>query len=214
MGGSLKNIARGLLIASLIFALSYPLIWDLGWPELATTAWKGAGVGLLALLAAREARSLDGWLLTAVLAFGAFGDVLLVGSMTTGALAFAVGHVLAIWLYLRNRRQHLAPGQKALALLVIPASVLIAWLLPADRGQAPGVAVYALFVAAMAASAWTSRFPRYRTGIGAMMFLASDLLIFARMGPLAGAVWVGLAIWLLYYVGQLLIWRGVRSTIG
>ena len=37
-------------------------------------------------------------------------------------------------------------------------------------------------VAIMAATAWVSRFPRYRTGIGAMAFLASDLLIFAGGG--------------------------------
>lgn len=211
----MRNSTRWLLIASLFFGLSYPLIWDLNWPEAATTAWKGAGVGLLALAAAVEARSRNSWLLVAVLGFGALGDVLLVRSMTIGALAFAVGHGVAIWLYLRNRRARLTPSQRMLALLVIPATVLIAWLLPADRAQAPGVAVYALIVAAMAAAAWTSRFPRYRTGIGAMMFVVSDLLIFARMGPLAGAAWAGLAIWLLYYAGQLLItlgvWQGLRT---
>ncbi|WP_238475384.1 lysoplasmalogenase family protein [Sphingomonas cavernae] len=205
--------ARWLVIASLFFGLSYPLIWNLGWPEGLITAWKGAGVALLALAAASEARDGDGWLLAAVLGFGALGDVLLVGSMTTGAIAFIIGHVLAIWLYLRNRRATLAPSQRALALLVVPVSVLIAWSLPVDRAQAPGIAIYALFVAAMAAAAWSSRFPRYRTGIGAMMFLASDLLIFARMGPFEGAIWAGLAIWLLYYVGQVLVYLGVRRTL-
>lgn len=209
MGG----IARLLVIASLFFGLSYPLVWNLGWPVLASTLWKGAGVGLLAVAAVVEARGRDGWLLAAVLGLGALGDVLLVGSMTDGAIAFMAGHVVAIGLYLSNRRAALSPSQRALALLVIPASVLIAWLLPADRAEAPGIAAYALFVTAMAAAAWISRFPRYRTGIGAMMFLASDLLIFARMGPLAGAAWAGLAIWLLYYVGQLLIFLGVTRTL-
>ncbi|MCJ8156201.1 lysoplasmalogenase [Sphingomonas sp. LaA6.9] len=206
---ALGGVSRGLLIASLFFGLSYPLIWNLGWPEAASTAGKGAGVALLALAAAIEARDGDGWRLTAVMGFGALGDILLVSSMTTGAIAFVIGHIIAIWLYLRNRRARLSPSQRALALVVIPGSVLIAWLLPADRAQAPGVAIYALFVAAMAAAAWISRFPRYRTGIGAMMFLASDLFIFARMGPLEGAAWAGLVIWLLYYVGQMLIALGV-----
>ena len=205
--------ARGLLVVSLLFGFSYPLIWQLGWPEGVTTAWKGAGVGLLALLAAVEARSSDGWLLAGLLAFGALGDILLVDSMAAGAIAFMIGHVVAIWLYLRNRRERLSASQRALAIIVIPASVLVAWSLPADRGQAFGVAVYALFVAAMAAAAWTSRFPRYMTGIGAMMFLASDLLIFARMGPLQGAAWTGVAIWLIYYAGQVLITLGVRGSL-
>lgn len=207
------KVTRGLLVVSLLFGLSYPLVWGLGWPAGVTTAWKGAGVGLLALLAAFEARNPDGWLLAALLGFGALGDMLLVGSMTTGAIAFMVGHVIAIWLFLRNRRGHLSVSQRALAFLVIPASVLIAWSLPADRGQAPGVALYALFVAAMAAAAWTSRFPRYLAGIGAMMFLASDLLIFARLGTLEGAVGVSLAIWLLYYAGQVLITLGVARAL-
>jgi len=50
------------------------------------------------------------------------------------------------------------------------------------RAAAPGVAVYSLGLALMAATAWTSRFPRFRVGIGAVMFLVSDLLIFGRMG--------------------------------
>jgi uncharacterized membrane protein YhhN len=209
----LAKLSRGLLVAGLLFGLSYSLVWGLGWPAGLTTAWKGAGVGLLALLAASEARSRDGWLLAGLLGFGALGDVLLVGSMTAGAIAFMIGHVLAIWLFLRNRRPSLTVSQRALAFLVIPASVLIAWLLPADRAQATGVAVYALFVAAMAATAWASRFPRYVTGIGAMMFLASDLIIFARMGPLAGAAWAATLIWLLYYAGQLLITLGVTRVL-
>ena len=90
------KLTRGLLVVSLFFGLSYPLVWGLGWPGGVTTAWKGAGVGLLALLAAFEARNPDGWLLAALLGFGALGDMLLVGSMTTGAIAFMIGHVIAI----------------------------------------------------------------------------------------------------------------------
>ena len=206
------KLARGLLVASLFFGLSYPLAWA-AWPIGAATAWKGAGVGLLALLAAVEARNADGWLLAGLLACGALGDILLDGNLTAGAIAFMIGHVIAICLYLRNRRERLSVSQRALALLVVPGSALIAWSLPVERGQALGVTVYAVFVAAMAGTAWTSRFPRYLTGLGALMFLASDLLIFARMGPLAGASLVGLPIWLLYYVGQLLITLGVRRAL-
>jgi len=65
----------------------------------------------------------------------------------------------------------------------------------------------------MAAMAWTSRFPRYRTGIGAMLFVASDLLIFARLGPIADTVTAGIVIWLLYFIGQWLIAVGVRSSL-
>ncbi len=65
----------------------------------------------------------------------------------------------------------------------------------------------------MAASAGASRFPRYRVGIGALMFLGSDLLIFARMGPLPGSPLPGLLIWPLYFGGQALIAWGVVRTL-
>jgi uncharacterized membrane protein YhhN len=76
-----------------------------------------------------------------------------------------------------------------------------------------GVAVYAALLGAMAATAWISRFPRYRVGIGAMLFVASDLLIFARMGPLAGSAVPGMLIWPLYFAGQALVAWGVVQAL-
>jgi uncharacterized membrane protein YhhN len=206
--------ARLLVGLSLAFGLSYILVLGLHWPFGVTLAWKTTGVALLAIAAAVQARESDGRLLALVLAFGALGDLLLeAAGQIAGALAFIAAHIAAILLYWRNRRTVLAGSQRALVVITVPFAVMIAWLLPADRSQAAGVALYALFVAAMAAAAWASRFPRFRTGIGAMMFLASDLLIFARMGPLEGAFWASVAIWLLYYLGQLLIYLGVRRTL-
>jgi len=85
--------------------------------------------------------------------------------------------------------------------------------LPADRGAAPGIALYAAGLGAMAASAWVSRFPRYRVGLGAVMFVASDLLIFSKMGPLAGARIPSILIWPLYFAGQALIAWGAVTTL-
>jgi uncharacterized membrane protein YhhN len=194
--------------------LSYVAIWGLGFGPAVMTIWKGAGVSLLALWAAALARDRDGWLLASVMAFGAAGDVLLeTAGLMTGAAAFAIGHAAAIWLYARNRRASLTPSQRTLALLIVPMTVGAAYVLPADRSVALGVAFYALLLSIMAAMAWTSDFSRYRTGIGAMMFVASDLLIFARLGPIADTVAVGVAVWLLYFAGQWLIAVGVREGI-
>ncbi len=204
------TLARWVLIASILAGVSYVFAWGLGLPQAAELTWKGLGVSLLAVYAAMKARDLDGWLLVAVMAFGALGDVLL-GAMglTVGALAFLAGHLVAIGLYLRNRRAALSRSQLALAIVLVPATVTIAWLLPADRAGAPGVAVYALGLSLMAATAWTSRFHRFRVGIGAVMFVVSDLLIFARAGPLPDNFLTGLGVWGLYYFGQLLICQGV-----
>jgi uncharacterized membrane protein YhhN len=210
----LSATSRALVALSIIFGLSYVPIQGFPWSHDLTTAWKGAGVGLLAIAAVIEAGGRDGRLLALVLALGALGDILLEAvGLTVGAIAFIAAHGVAIMLYLANRRPAMTGSQTMLVLLVVPLGAFIAWSLPADRAQAPGIALYAVFVTAMAAAAWASRFPRLRTGLGAMMFLLSDLLIFARMGSLQGTIWVSPAIWLLYYFGQLLIFLGVTRSL-
>lgn len=204
---------RGIFGAALLAGASYYGADWLGVSAPAAIVWKGSGVALLAIWCAIQARSLDGWLIAAVMAFGALGDVLLETSgLTIGALAFVAGHVLAMLLYFRNGRPSITFSQRLLATLVVPLSVFIAVMLVGPNDKTP-IAVYTVFVSGMAASAWTSRFPRYRAGIGAMMFLVSDLLIFARLGPLAGSSVPGLLIWPLYFGGQVLIAWGVVRTL-
>lgn len=207
--------AQWVLVASLVAGISY--LWPVTQhfaPHAELIFWKGSGVGLLAVYAALRARSPSGWLVALVMICGAVGDVLLDATgITAGALAFLAGHLLAILLYARNRRAALSFSQGLFALLLVPVVVYVAWRMPSDRASAPMIAVYAFALATMAAMAWTSRFPRFRTGIGALMFVVSDLLIFARMGPLAGSAKVSVAIWLLYYLGQLQIVRGITGVL-
>jgi uncharacterized membrane protein YhhN len=214
MSPSNRRLAKLVLIASILAGVSYVAAWDRGLRQAAELTWKGLGVGLLTVYAALNARALDGWLLVGVMAFGALGDVLLgAAGLTVGALAFLVGHLIAIGLYLRNRRPRPTRSQVALAVVLVPSVVIVAFLLPADRAGAPGVALYSLGLASMAATAWLSRFPRWRVGIGALMFVVSDLLIFGRGGPWPASFAVGLAVWGLYYFGQLLICVGVVETL-
>jgi uncharacterized membrane protein YhhN len=205
--------ARLVLAAAVVGGISYIASWNLALPEAASLAWKGSGVALLAVYAALKARSPDGWLICAVMGFGAAGDVLLgPAGPVGGGLAFLIGHLVAIWLYLRNRRLQTTLSQRLLALLLAPATVAISLML-VPQASMGGVGVYALGLSLMAATAWVSRFPRRLTGIGAVMFLVSDLLIFARMGPLADEPWLGLAIWTLYFAGQAAIVLGVTWTL-
>ncbi len=206
--------ARWFWWAGLVAGVSYMVPVLLGWQGPAIIAWKGAGVGLLAVWCASRAQSLDGWLIAAVMAAGTAGDVLLDAmGLAVGAVAFALGHILAIWLYARNRRAVLTSSQRLLAWLSVPLAVFITW---AVLGGAPGwwhAGGYTLFVAAMAAMAWTSRFSRYRTGIGAMMFLVSDLVIFARVGGGLPQEASRLLVWPLYFGGQALIASGVVAAL-
>lgn len=107
----------------------------------------------------------------------------------------------------------LTSSQRALGFLLGPLTVVIAVALVARSGHAVIVGIYALALGVMAAAAWTSRFSRYSVGLGAMLFVASDLLIFSRLGPLAGSSAPTLFIWPLYFAGQALIARGVMGTL-
>ncbi len=202
------------LAAAIAFGLTYIGSWLLPLPPAAAVAWKGAGVGLLAVYAALNARSLDGWLLTVLLAFGALGDVLLeTHGFVAGGLAFLAGHLVAIGLYLRNRRP-LTFGSLTYAGALFVFIVLTAYLFPLNRATAGPIAAYSAGLAAMVAAAWLSRFPRTLVAAGAIMFAVSDLLIFLRTGrPALDIPPIHVAVWGLYFAGQVLIAVGVvRAT--
>lgn len=209
MQGRISIVGRLLVYASLVAFLGFYLV-GMGWPHgAARTALKGAAVGLLAVLAWVEGEGDTRRFLTAIMALGALGDMVLEWSLEVGAACFLAGHFVAIVFYRRNRRAALSQSQRALALLVLVMVPVIAWELPWNRSTAPLTALYALGLSAMAASAWASRFPRYMTGIGAMLFVVSDLLIFARSGPMQASALPGLLIWPLYFLGQFMIALGV-----
>lgn len=201
---------RIILAAALIAGVSYTFSDRFDTTTPLMIAWKGAGVGLLALWCVVQARSRDGWLIAAVIAFGSLGDVLLEAvGLRYGAGAFAIGHLIAIVLYRSNSRSGPSGSQVGLAGSVAVLTPLLGWLLTG----AVSATIYAASLGIMAAAAWLSRFPRYRVGIGAMLFVASDLLIFARLGPLSTSAWAGFLIWPLYFAGQALIAIGVVRTI-
>jgi uncharacterized membrane protein YhhN len=207
----MSRLTWPLVVTSLVAGLSYPLLWD-HLPDAADMAVKGAGVGFLALAAALRARSTDGRLLAFVMALGATGDVLLEISLPAGAAAFAAGHVVAILLYRRNRRPEADQKDWAVAALILLAAAVVPAFLLAGRAEAMAFTAYALLLGAMAATAWLSRFPRGLVALGALSFLASDMLIAFRMAD--GPAGLGPPIWLLYYVGQLLIFLGVMTSPG
>ena len=204
---------RPWLLASLIAGISYYFVRNGDLPGLYLMVWKGAGVALLAVYALARHQGADARQIAAVMAFGALGDVLIELVLEWGAVAFLIGHLIAIHLYWRHRRSSLEASQKVAALAMLVLIPAIAFYLPDDRAAAPGIALYSAGLAAMAAAAWASSFPRYRVGIGAVLFVVSDLLIFARMGPLLGSALPGLLIWPLYYFGQFLICTGVVGEL-
>lgn len=174
---------------------------------------KGASVGLLAIYALLRVphgkHRGDGFLLVGALALGACGDVAIELDMMAGALFFAVAHVVAVVLYLRNRHQRPSPAQKMIGLALLIGVPLVSYIL----SETVQVAIYGGFLGAMASAAWMSHYPRYRVGTGAVLFVLSDWLIFARMGPLDLEPANTILIWPLYYAGQIMIATGIVQCL-
>lgn len=174
---------------------------------------KGSSVGLLALYVLlrvpHDRHRTDGLLLVGALALASAGDVAIENWFTIGGALFAAAHCVAVALYWRNPRVRHSPSQKLLSLALLIGTPLVSFLL---SGQV-AIAIYAVFLGTMAAAAWYSRFPRYRVGTGAVLFVVSDWLIFSRLGPVNLAPLPDLLIWPLYYIGQVMIATGVVQCL-
>ncbi len=189
---------------ALFVGASYFVATRAGFHHADMVAWKGAGVGLLALWAARHADGREGLTIAAVLACGAAGDVLIeTRGLTVGAVAFLIGHVLAATLYLSRRRTSPPFGSFAIAGVTVGLAYALTHSL--------GVAVYALALGVMADAAWQSRYPRV-VAYGALLFVVSDLLIFARMDWLADSAIPDWTVWPTYFGAQALIAWGVVTA--
>ena len=200
---------RPWLLLSLVAALAFYVLEDARIGGLYIIAIKGAAVGLLAVYALARHSSADARLLAGALALSALGDMGMLLDEQAGGALFLTSHLAAIALYMRNRRVKPAGSQKAAAFALLLLVPVIAWVIVGSLL----VVLYALVLGAMAAAAWTSRFPRYRVGVGALLFVASDLLIFARMGAWPGNPVSAWLVWPLYYAGQFLIATGVIQRL-
>lgn len=200
---------RPWLLASLVAAVAYYAMREMPIPGIQLALLKGMGVALLAAYCWVRAPGSDGRLISSVMAFGAIGDIAIEFSFIAGGGAFFVGHLLAVALYLRNRRPQPSGSQKLAGLALLVSTPVISWFLSRDAG----VTLYATGLGAMAATAWLSRFGRYRVGTGAVLFVVSDWLIFSRMGAIDLAPLPDLLIWPLYYFGQFLIATGVVQAL-
>lgn len=206
---------RPWLLAAVIAATSFYFLRDnqtgggfvLG--EFYLILLKGAGVGFLALYAALRASGRDHVILAIALALSAAGDMALELWFEVGGALFAASHLVACALYLRNRRAKTSFSQSLLALALLVGVPAVSYLL----SEQVEIGIYASTLGLMAACAWMSRFPRYRVGIGAVLFVISDWLIFSRMGSFDLGDLPDLLIWPLYFAGQLMIATGVVQTL-
>jgi hypothetical protein len=208
--------ARWAWVAALLGGISYFIAVRSGWNGWGISVWKTSGVAFLALWAWLNRRSIGHRWIAAVMALGAAGDFLLAEfGLLVGGATFAFGHAVAIHFYIANRRAQMVLSQRLFVILVTPLALIIAWQLARHSGTELAVAAmaYTLIVGVMCAAAWASRFPRYRTGLGAFFFLISDLFIFAGAGGTIDQALTSQLVWPFYFGGQALIAWGVVTTL-
>ncbi|MGX7952576.1 lysoplasmalogenase family protein [Tsuneonella sp. HG249] len=200
---------RPWLVVGIAMALAFWTLSGGALGELFLIILKGGSVAALAAYAFARSKLRDARMIAAVMTVGAMGDVAIELSTVAGGVFFLLSHLVAIALYLRNRWSKPTSTQKAAAIALLLGVPVIAWVLTEDLL----IVAYSLALAAMAATAWLSRFSRYNVGIGALLFVASDLLIFARIGSVLTEDDTEWFVWPLYYAGQFLIVTGVMRTL-
>ncbi|AKH41537.1 hypothetical protein FHS61_002025 [Altererythrobacter atlanticus] len=204
---------RPFLLASIAAALAFYYLRAGPYPDVILIPLKGSAVALLAIYAWLRHMSQDARLLAIMLVLAALGDMALEFYSGVAAVIFFGHHVVALMLYLRHRRERLAPSQKATVVALLLLTPAIAWLLPADPAGREQALIYGFSLGGMAASAWASSFPRYRVGAGAVLFLLAHMLLIAEFGPLEGNEIPRIFAWPVYYLGQLLIVTGIAQTL-
>lgn len=200
---------RPYLLLSLVAALLYWIYADEDIGGLYLIMLKGVPLALLAIYALNRHPSVDAKMLACVMALGSLGDMGVELDWLWGGLAFFVSHMLAISLFLRHRRETLAFSQKLLIFALLGATPVLSWLLSGEIQ----IGLYGIALGGMAAAAWASAYTRYRVGAGAVLFVISDLMIFARMGGRIEPAMPDLLVWSIYYLGQFLICTGIIQAL-
>ena len=205
---------RPWLLGSLVAAILYYMMRDGPMPGLYLIGWKGAAVGMLAIYALLRVPGANARILAGAMVLAACADMAAEVDAFWAGLFILASQLVLIALFLRNRRGVMTRSQKLAALALLLLTPLIAHaLVPAEGQGASGIVFSGLAMGAVAATAWASRFPRYRTGAGAVLAVFAFLLIQADGGPLSGRELPYMLAWPLYYAGQFLICTGVTLTL-
>lgn len=213
-------MARFLLALSAILAIAYGAfganLHQGAPPYVIGTIFKASSIVILGAIAL-FARS---GLLAAGLLFGALGDALLAWSPNTflyGALAFLIGHLFYIALFLRagigvSAALKQPPRILAALALFAAAFVMTALLVPRENAMFVPLAVYTGVLAAMALTSFTLPAARWLATAGAVLFFISDGFVAWNMfhhdpDPTL-AYWRSFAGWMIYWAGQAAICFG------
>lgn len=193
------SLARSGVAFEELAALPKPLI----------VATKGLFSVLLAISVFAARKGLASQMVGTALAISAVGDMLLVtvGS-AAGGLAFAIAHLVAGYAYATNRRENNTAALWIAASAVPLIAVISSYLMLRGSDQNILISLFPLLSASMAALAILSRFPLWLSGLGAAIFVASDVLFLADLGILRRSGEWGFLTWASYAVGYAMVARG------
>jgi uncharacterized membrane protein YhhN len=173
---------------------------------------KTGSTALLALYAFVEGGPL---LLVAGLAASAVGDAFLAGKaerwLLPGMGAFFLAHAFYVALFWQLGEGSLdLPVKLAQAVLVFAGVTFAFWLMPSvDKPMRNPVIAYTAVILMMGAAAISLPDAYRLVSLGALMFIASDVILslqlFRKPPELPASVPSSLAVWILYFGGQVLI---------
>lgn len=167
-----------LLIAPIAFVIASVLIAEANWnpwsmvPPLAGI-FDALAVASLALFVLAAGRSHSHINFVAILLTLALGRALLAADLNFARVLLSIAHIGGIAFFIRHRRLGASVSQTLAAVALVILVPLIVWL---SSTEAQAV-VYSILLGAMAAASWLSRFPRYITGLGAVIYVASDIAL-------------------------------------
>jgi lipoprotein signal peptidase len=205
---------RPWLLASIASAVAFAWLQGGPLPGVQLLVLKAAPMLLLAAYALLRHRGNDTRILGLMIILEGIGAAFSDMFEDMASMVMALGFAFGIGLFVVHRRERPSASQKALAVALLLLTPVICQLVVhpgALAGWAP--AGFGLVLGGMAASAWMSRFPRYRVGIGAVaIVIASILALYALRLVEGGSLAQGLA-WPLLYVGNLLMATGITGEL-
>jgi len=213
------NLTTILLTISAILAVAYGVygygIYGGAPPYVFPAAFKASSIVILAAVALLTGPRLLG----VALLCGALGDALLAWSHDAflfGALAFLVGHLFYITLFVRSGIGVRAALRDHPRLLLLAATVLAALaasqLTPHTSPIFVPLAVYSGVLTLMVLSSYTLRWTHWLAMVGAVLFFISDgFVAWDKFHPATDptlAFWRSFAGWMIYWAGQAAICFG------
>lgn len=210
----------GVFIASLVLGAAYWAVWCYREKGLAGLLVKTGSVALLAVWAFLMGGPL---LLVAALALSAVGDAFLAGKaerwLLPGMAAFFLAHAAYVPLFWQlGEGGWIWPVKAAQTVLVIGGVIFLRWLAPSvePKMRVP-VILYTGVILMMGAAAIALPGAYWLATLGALMFIASDvilsLLLFKQPKDQPANIPASLAVWGLYFGGQVLIALGITGSL-